>query len=150
MIVPEYQIFLISFWTKVNDLSSSKFLISRGVYLDNGWYLSAAVDGRVYVRINSSGDYYTAISSAGMIQEGQWVYVTVVLKNGSYTDYYFDGNFNRRDSSSFTYSNSSSEVFNLGSYSIPGYFLEGLLDDVRIYNRALSKTEIELLYKSVK
>jgi hypothetical protein len=41
---------------------------------------------------------------------------------------------------------SSITSINIGRYSGSGYYVNGLIDDVRVYNRALSASEVAAIY----
>ncbi|MCW5213456.1 LamG domain-containing protein, partial [Desulfobulbus sp. TB] len=73
----------------------------------------------------------------GMIYDGEkrslLLYVDKQLINEVTTEY---GQLSSNDSLYFT----------IGAYSTKDFMFDGLIDDVRIYNRALSEPEIQVLY----
>jgi len=76
------------------------------------------------------------------INDDQWHHVAGVY-NGSKMDLYVDGQLDASKSTSGSLSFSSSNVYIGGS---PSASFNGLIDDVRIYDRALSADEIRTLY----
>ena len=101
----------------------------------------------IYVRRNgssidlfNSGSYSTPIT----VTPNSWHLFTATYKN-SITSIYIDGNlgmtFNRQLTSA--YLNNATILYLGNGYN--GYF-DGLLDEVRIYNRALSPAEVSQLY----
>ena len=77
-----------------------------------------------------------------------WYYITIVKSNNTYT-YYVNGSIDNTVSSSVTpTSYMCGMIFgNLSPVPVhPSEFLNGKLDDIAIYNRALSSQEISQLY----
>ncbi|MEJ2678213.1 MAG: LamG domain-containing protein [Gemmatimonadota bacterium] len=79
------------------------------------------------------------------VQTGKWYHIALVRRGGLEV-YYVDGV--AVDSSAATnggsYSNNCYTM--IGSTRIPDRFFDGLIDDVRVYDRALSASEVESLY----
>ena len=72
---------------------------------------------------------------------GQWQYLAATF-DGSTARFYIDGV--QVASRSVTSSVGSSNNWRIGAYgSVAGGFFDGLIDNVRIYNRALSDTEVQ-------
>ena len=81
------------------------------------------------------------------IQENNWYYV-VYTYTGDSTYLYVNGvlSFSTKEPSTATFSNTADLFF--GKYGNPQYnfWLNGVLDDIRIYNRVISNEEVTALY----
>jgi len=84
--------------------------------------------------------------------QGRWKMVTVVRKNDT-SMIYIDANLDVQENQSEVYSGSDVHFgaigvrFENGQIYQPGYNMEdGKIDDIRIYNRALTEAEINALY----
>ena len=111
------------------------------------------VSNATYFHINGpppypyNGDWM--ISSTWTPALTQWYHVAVVKQNNQYT-FYLDGAFYGEDGTSFDVPSVNAPVRigtgtgdeGLGDY----WFFNGTLDEVRIYDRALSEDEIRYLY----
>ena len=82
-------------------------------------------------------------------QVGEWKHFTYVFSNSTHTaKLYADGALIKTlDTFNQSFDSANQEDLYLGKFSDSWYPLNGSLDDVRIYNRALSETEIKSLYK---
>jgi len=143
------QDFSISGWFKRNDNADWKELIRKRGDGTDGYDLVFA-SGNLWMQISSSGGAYTIYSYA-TIPVGEWVNFvfvwddddennTIFYINGLVTSTYRPGGF----SSVADMSNSNS--LRIGASYDGGGLFKGLIDDVRIYNRALSATEVANLY----
>ena len=92
----------------------------------------------------------TTVQSAGVIQNNQWAHVVMTYTSGSnklYINGIPDGNYT-------TFTGDISYVAGqqtwLGAYSFSGggAYLQGQLDDVRIYNYALTASQVVNLYNN--
>jgi hypothetical protein len=96
---------------------------------------------------SASGRYTTGTSSA--LSVGQWYHLTAVLRGFSKAnEYYINGVKQRTDEesglgSTLVYSDHEGVI---GRNLLNGRTLDGQIDDVRIYNRALSATDVKHLY----
>lgn len=141
--------FTISFWSKtssfgsvfafmlVSDKPSDRFAISVN-YNHNG-------DTAIYWDF---GDIYSQgrWSVAGTYYSTQWEhYVFVVSNSSQYMSIYRDGNLMTKKTSAALLNNNE-KTLNIGSGDGNGFF-NGYIDDIHIYNRALSALEIDSLYK---
>ncbi len=80
--------------------------------------------------------------------DGKWHNV-IWIWNGSSLSLYVDGNAETVTvAGTFTVNTVLNGVLRMGSYLTGGADLSGSLDDVRIYNRALSAAEVANLYQS--
>ena len=127
-------------WAKLSTGSGSsyQFLISG---LNAGVKLMHGVKPLLYLNC-CTDDYY--MYGTTDLRDNKWHYVAFVFRNSDgLRKIYVDG---RDDSSSGPNNTSTPEgmnaTFNLGSQVI------GSIDDVRVYNRALSAAEVQTLYNS--
>jgi hypothetical protein len=126
--------FSISFWVKPNSFSGYRGLISRVSELN----IYINFDGSLSVNNASSP---SSIESVGSLSLGGWSYVAVI-KSGGTTSLYINGSF----IASTTQGISPSGGFFIGSFGGFQWFLDGGIDEVGIWNRALSPSEITSLY----
>ena len=138
--------FTISAWVKpAVDYSSWRTIISKR----DGY---AANDMRFDLQLNNtSGDVWLNVGGGGDILFSYspplnvWTHLTVVARSGA-TDLYVNGTLTET-LGQFSLGTDGTAVTRIGDAADGGEdaFL-GLLDDVRIYNRALSAQEIQRLY----
>jgi hypothetical protein len=81
--------------------------------------------------------------ASNQIAAGKWVYLTYAF-NGTSMLYYLNGEL--LGSNPFSYTNQPGWQLLLGSWHA-NYPTKGLIDEVRIYNRELSQSEIRALYR---
>lgn len=121
-----------------DNLISSEYLF--GVYLDSG--KAKLVYGTFpNLMINNVG-------SSIPLDSGQWYHVAVV-KNDTHVTFYVNGSID----SVISYSNNIefSSGYNLsigGLYGASGLSFNGMIDDVRLWNRSLNPAEMNTVYQS--
>ena len=82
--------------------------------------------------------------SNSYIADNSWHLIGLVLNNGT-IKFYKDGRY--INSSSFTINNQSENfIIGTGGYKQEDQYYKGSIDDVRIYNRAISENEIQAIY----
>jgi len=140
--------------TNSTDLTFSLWVNSRAT--DNQDVLEQATDpvkGRSIITTRNSGTFSTNISGCGDFAtqanylRNSWYHVVVtndVTGNSALVSLYLNG----ISKGSVTKSNPepSNENYLLGRARVAGNYLDGLIDDVRIYNRALSASDVQALY----
>jgi hypothetical protein len=108
----------------------------------------------LFARVNTATDSY-GYTSAGALSAGSWQYVTMVFDGSGATNsdrlkIYVDG-----QNKTLTFSgtipattNSPAGNLNIGAidYSSYAYVFDGLIDDVAVYNRAITQTEVTNIY----
>ncbi|MFP4616719.1 MAG: LamG-like jellyroll fold domain-containing protein, partial [Candidatus Paceibacterota bacterium] len=148
--------FTYSLWVKSSqDCSGNK------VYL--GSYDQQESDPATWLGCNDSG-YATfdvadsnnsgtsAIYNSSVVNDGEWHHIVGVKKGHSSASIttYFDADPSTVESSSFTgdFNYAGTNPHSIGRYEVsPYYYAEGSINDVRIYNKALSQDEIDKLYR---
>jgi hypothetical protein len=124
--------------------SSTEF--DRDIYI--------GTDGKVYFRIyDNSGNKYT--TSSKTYTDGNWHHaVGVSTGDNGVIRLYVDGVLQAETAIGLMYTSYPSSYWRFGSYAYTSVtnassgFFSGGVDEVRIYNRALSQTEITTLYQS--
>jgi hypothetical protein len=111
--------------------------------------------GRWVMRINSSGVLNVqvgggTISGTTVITDGIWHHVAAVLENDGTPNLdevklYVDGTEEAVPGTSVAINTIYSTVVKIGVYGSTANYFNGWLDDVRIYNQALSEAEIDEL-----
>lgn len=129
-------------------------VLSKGIATAAGIYDLFFDDGPFYNFQNCSipqvdtihQSFYSAgvITKSPFISKNTWYHV-VYTNDGDSARMYLNGNLIGTAYSPQTFTNTSDLVFGK-NYQPNIYWLNGTLDDIRIYNRALNKTEIDSLY----
>src|SRR3954449_8164183 len=97
------------------------------------------IQGHNYVTASTGLGTYLDSGQAPAV--GQWQYLTATY-DGTNLRYYVDGV--QVASKTFTGNIGDSNVWRIGAYQgTPFGFFDGLIDEVRIYNRALNGTEVQ-------
>jgi len=141
----------LSFWLNTNSLSSFRRLFSNilGITTENQTQIGINTDGSlwIYRTLGTSNAGFAQIESkrtSGIISINTWHYVTVVMDNGVHT-VYIDGALRTLTSNSNTQTPSvSNTTFGTDGNNLDYY--NGKLDQVRLFNKALSSSEVTTLY----
>ncbi len=153
----------ISAWIKANTITGGSSCNSHNgsgacrIILFNhdwGYFLGVNSDGAIDFDTSGDGTSWTNITNtpAGAITTGSWYHITVVAQNNSTIAYYINGsllytasvaNTMMTNRSTLCIGGCSAGVWNGGKFN-------GLIDEVRVYNRALTATEIANQYNALK
>ncbi len=126
----------ISFWLKVNSLSSSSRLFGR--FGCGGWDVWYSLDGTMVLETSCGNQ----IAWGSMVTaDNQWHHYAVTYNGGS-ASLYKDGSLVSTLSYTPTWTSSSIPI-NIGGDSL--FPLRGYMDEVQIYNRPLTSGEISVL-----
>ena len=118
------------------------------------YYMTFAGSGDMFTSyINGNASQIAVATASGIVTTGSWNYYSFVFdvseptvtikayKNGQVV-----GTQNRTDG----YSSNIGAPFYLGAFTASNNVFNGLLDDIRFYNRALSSAEISALYNGLR
>jgi len=109
--------------------------------------LQGVDDGQVYFRLILNG-VKQSIGSNAEVPIGEWTHV-VGTYDGTYMTIYINGEIDGGPIAKSGLIDLTTEPLIIGAYNIGGsYCFDGQIDDVRVYNRALSELEIQSLYDS--
>ena len=142
--------FSFSCWVNLNNAPTGY------EYLFDGWDYQNSSKG-LAVRISPSGNIQantgfsnsvTTITSSGTITHSVWTHIVATFSQ-SHTTISINGNIESPQSNG-GFNFFTGTTYNLGAFiytsSIYEYFLDGKLDQVRIFNRALDSGEVTQLY----
>jgi hypothetical protein len=142
----------VSLWNNTPG-SATDFVLGVGTYsTSNGFNLSAPwSDNLLYWDYgnNAAGGRITTSYAAYV---NKWTHIAVVSEGagGSYKAIYLDGVLANSDSGSSSGPSSSLSTLCIGAINDPTpRYHDGILDDVRIYNRVLSAEEVATIYSAV-
>ena len=143
-----------SAWVKSSDVGGNQHrIIGKDFNVSTGYSWLNFGNGNPYLEIKDSDNVHGDVVSGVSIADNQWHYITFVVNRTNNKDYiYIDGALKSSVTPSFTgiFGNSSATNNFCAGAQYGNLPLNGLIDDVRIYNRALSAAEIQAIYNAQK
>jgi VCBS repeat-containing protein len=139
--------FTIEGWVKTsaNSLTGTQFFQGNGlVYADVG---GLQKDFGISILNNhlafgTGGNFDSTIQSTSVVNTGDWVNFAAV-RSGSIISIYINGHLEASEDTTYSGLLNAPALINLGANTIDGRYFTGELDDLSIYNRALSAAEIQ-------
>lgn len=134
-------------WFKGSDIESMVRLQDGAAYIVLGWTSSGAFAPRALV--STDGGVTGVNIGGGNVHDGKWRHIAMTWEKNTTNGFkvYVDGSVtNQKDTPNVNlpvFSGSTGAYF--GSYQGTSEFTAGSIDDVRIYNRALSQSDIKAL-----
>jgi len=137
--------FSINCWVLTTGTETSDVLLGNGSFGAYGYYVQFEASNTVQIVTNQvGGDQVTLTSSSLTASKYQML---TVVRNGTTMHIYFNG----VEQPYTTHTNvtnpiSSTGNFYIGRYQTAADFFKGDIDDVRVYNTALTTSQISALY----
>jgi len=138
-------------WIKTSGLTNSEMgIMGVGDSGNHGWN-SALFNKHFYFWYSQAGPASNSSPSNATISDGQWFFLCGVASSATTISLYINGildhSFSSGISTPFTITavNSQFVIGNEGQRNVARYF-SGSIDDVRVYNRALTAKEVMDLY----
>jgi hypothetical protein len=139
------------FWIKTNGSGEESALFHKYSTLNpNPYYLlTLTSNGKFKGQIRDSYELYSNLTSNSTITDGKWHYITFVIDRvADKLTVYIDGNVdNMTDDLTIGTSTNNADLF-MGKTASNDRYYNGSLDEIRIYDRALSAREVEDHYNS--
>jgi len=139
-------------WVKFNSLSATQYFLSKpytSAYEPYHQYGLIALTNRKINLALTFGGNRQEFSTTQTITTGQWYHI-VGTYDGSAMKVYINGT---QDPTTLSISGSISTYstnLTIGRWSPVPHFFNGIIDEVRIYNRALSDSEVKANYEASK
>ena len=146
--------FTVSTWLQTTSTSTLYSTIvgrvtgSGSTWSDIDWVLALQPNGKILAQTSNNGTLGSEVWADTAINDGQWHHVTY-SKSGDDFAVYIDGNLDGTDTTPLTVRNSSNLVRIGWGYHHTAHYTEGLIDEVAVYNRALTFTEIQQLSEPI-
>ncbi len=136
----------IAAWVKTNDIANTTQGIMDKFDGSNGFFLRRWGDFQILVK-NGGTDYYTYDTTPTT----EWFYLAgVVDPTNNRLKFYVNGVLKKEVTGYYAPATATNLLIGTTGPSANGVRWNGLIDEVRIYNRALSATEIKAIYDATK
>jgi tetratricopeptide (TPR) repeat protein len=133
----------VSAWINIHSVPANwTAIISKG---DSAWRLSTDQRKRSFQFAVTGAPFYLCVNGNTVVSAGQWHYVCGTF-DGSVIRLYVDGVEDANVPYRGSLTTNKFPVYIGDNAEQTGRFWDGLIDDVRIYNYALSKAEVKNLY----
>jgi hypothetical protein len=139
--------FTFTAWINTNNISNSKLIARKGEDYPPCYFWVNDDYTIMFGFYRGPGVYYTAATTE-TITPAQW-YLVAGTYDGQAVRTYINGQEKAINTNATGATNSTSDSFRIGS-GYPAYptaWFDGKIDDIRIYDRALSEGEIQQLYE---
>lgn len=140
----------ISVWIKPERLDGQQYILSKSDVANfvNGQY--AILLSENTFRAFLFDTFPKTVNGLNVLDNNQWIYLTAVYKKAEGLKTYVNGNFDMEVSiSSTSYGILESDPLQIGCVDQTLYF-QGFIDDIVIFNKALSESEIKAIYNNQK
>lgn len=134
-------------WANVTTFNNQAMIsIQDNAEVDIRYTIGCSTGSKL--RIIAQNTTFSNIETINTFDAGTWIHVVGVFATDTSKIIYVNGNQERilTTSVSFAGSVNSSDVGRFGDFTPAGFF-DGLIDEVRIYNRALTADEIKQNYE---
>jgi Concanavalin A-like lectin/glucanases superfamily len=148
--------FSISAWVKssggfgdfipASDSNAGTFTQGYGLIIDGGGV--GCTSGKIYFAFAAAGTRENHLCSSAPVNDGSWHLITATVQRNSTQSLYVDGVLNASSTTTVTGSVVLPSFALGGAASLWQNYYTGVIDDVRVYNRALSASDVLTLYNT--
>ena len=137
-------------WFKTSETGTHQPIIARdngGEAGTDGWMIRVRSDNKLAAHIlNTAASEYASVNGVGsVVTDGIWHHMALVWDNEAAMIMYLDGVEIGRDTAFAGTKAGTDPNLWIGKGTDNNWFFNGLIDDVRIYNKVLTADEIESL-----
>jgi hypothetical protein len=139
--------FSVSFWWRddAQDPNKNLRLVSKGVFNDTGWEIFGGKDAIVLRTYPGGGT--SATSKTEQLPMDKLLHHIVVTRSGTTVNFYIDGVYCVNEGEDAVDCAANTGTLRVGNYQGSNrYTPDGIMDELRIYDRVLSAGEIKALY----
>lgn len=139
----------LSAWINPGDTTNYRQIVSNFAYGGYAYQMGLAPTGKLRIDVSKDGTSYEClISSTSPISANTWQHVAATFNNGA-LKLYVNGVEIASNTTTFSILNSKTSVpLTIGRSPDNIQYFKGLIDEVLIYNRVLSPTDIQGLYRN--
>ncbi|MFO0793482.1 MAG: LamG-like jellyroll fold domain-containing protein, partial [Candidatus Brocadiaceae bacterium] len=135
-------------WVKADDLSVKRGIFTSGGFNTSGFRFRINTNGSVWMLMAGGDSYNTLLTAAGVVKSGLFYHITVTGKSGQYMRIYVNGELAKEKVTTQTVTTPTASGYIGTSWSKTSELMKGVIDDVRIYKRALSNQEVLDVYNT--
>ena len=137
--------FTVAFWYNASTAQSNATRLIGSHDGDDGFSIYANADGSLNFFVDADDGATTATLSSGLVADGNW-HLVVATRSGNSIDLNLDNGASSAGSGTTLGELEVAAPLTIGGESATVSDYEGLLDDVRIYTRQLSVSDVAELY----
>jgi hypothetical protein len=141
--------FSFSLWAYKESTSGYQYLLNKHVHNTNNdgsyWLIFSTSNGR-FGGTDSSSSWSEVLTSSS-IPQSTWTYLTFTYSNPTWS-FYINGALDSSGSEEYGITDNSHDLY-IGAEETTsgvGYYFPGKLDEIRIYNRELTSSEVSSLF----
>jgi hypothetical protein len=132
----------ITFWLKVNENKNYNGFIIKGLDVTENYEVLGFADGSFHFPISHTDGSRTYVNtSTGLIVVGEWAHFAYSYDSAEGRRFYKDGSLIFEDTESGI-PQTSTEPLSIGNEQPLSRFVNGTMDEIRIYNNVLTEPEI--------
>lgn len=138
---------------KLLERSNGYILIKMGPGggSDDEFYLSVSPEGQVSGGFNKNASVYKSVSSISRLSLNTWYNIILTWERNGNISLYIDGALDNKINSQVTSIQNTDAPLIIGDPKMNApHSIIGLIDEIKIYNRLLSQSEIQSLYNGVR
>ncbi len=146
--LPAFSEFTCAAWVKTADLAANRGVFTSGGANTSGFRFRVNSTGAVWLMMAGGGSYTTISTATGIIQSGSFYHICVTGKSGQYMRIYVNGALVKEKITKQIINAPTTPGYVGTSWSPSSELMKGIIDNVRIYNRALSDQEVQSIYSA--
>ena len=122
--------------------TNSDAILQRGIDGTGGWSVQIGINasGRLYAGISATPD--TFVTGTTVLTPNTWYHVTFVFENNNSLRLYLDGNLEASVAIGNRTLRNSDNRLRVGSGNVASEYFRGDIDEVRVWNKVISSTDI--------